>query len=80
MYAVHVNKRLNPSLEKTFIKDTKNELGDEDKEDFSFTYSYSKDIIKGKFPEDIHKALYLRYSFDNNCDKNMLKKYFKENY
>jgi len=79
MYAIHVDKRLNPVLEKAFVKDTKNELGDGDTEDFYFAYSYSKDIIKGKFPKDIHKALYLRYSFDNNCDKNFLKKYFKEN-
>lgn len=78
MYAVFINKRLNLTLEKTFIKDTKDELGD-DKEDFSFAYSYSKDIIKGKFPQEIHKALYLRYTFDNNCDKNMLRKYFQEN-
>lgn len=78
MYAVFINKRLNLTLEKTFIKDTKNELG-EHGEDFSFAYNYAKDIIKGKFPYDIHKALYLRYTFDNSCDKNMLKKYFSEN-
>jgi|694.fasta_scaffold45954_8 hypothetical protein len=80
MYAVYLNKRLNPILEKTFIKDTKNELGEDDREDFSFAYNYSKYILKGKFSQDIHKALYLRYTFDNNCDKNNLKKYFEENY
>lgn len=78
-YSAFIEKRLDPSIERVFIKDTIEERDNPSFEDFYFTYQYSKEIIKGKFPESIHKSLFLRYSFDNNCSKLLLKKYFEEN-
>ena len=91
-YALHINKRLNKDLEKVFIKDAKDERcedciktlnclvssgGGFTTADFSHTYRYYYRFVNEKFPEEIHKALFLRYSFDENINKQMLKKYFE---
>jgi hypothetical protein len=77
-YATFLKQRLDHKIEEAFIKDTKEER-DPLYDDFHFTYLYSKEIIKGKFPKNIHRSLLLRYTFDENCSKKLLKEYFEEN-
>lgn len=79
-YSNLLNKRLNEEIEVAFVKDTVEERGEYYYEDFCFTYLYSKNIIKGRFPPKIHKSLFLRYNFDENCSKRYLKNYLDENH
>lgn len=76
-YAVMLKAKLDPRLEDVFINDTKKERGDIFP-DFWYAYNYAKNILQAKFPEKIHQALFLRYTFDKNCEKEALAKYFKE--
>lgn len=78
-YAIFINQRFEEKIENVFLRDTIDERGDFLCEDFYWTCLYSKNILKGKFSKKIHQSLFLRYSFDDNCSKKLLKEYFNEN-
>ena len=78
-YSIFINQRLEEKTENVFLRDTIEERGDVLHEDFFWACLYAKNVLKGKFPEKTHKSLFLRYSFDDGCNKKFLKEYFDEN-
>ena len=78
-YAIFINQKLEEKTENVFLRDTIEERGDVLHEDFFWACLYAKNVLKGKFPEKTHKSLFLRYSFDDGCNKKFLKEYFDEN-
>lgn len=66
-YSILTGNRLREKIENVFLKDEK------------YALLYSREVIKGKFSEKIHNALFLKYSFDESCEKIYLKEYFDEN-
>lgn len=76
-YSLMLKERLDPKIENVFIHDTKKERN-HIFPDFWYAYNYAKNILRGKFSEKIHQALFLRYTFDKDCEKEALARYFKK--